>query len=138
MRILQFFCSSLLLLSMASCANQTATVENSATAPSTATATAAQAAPGKAAGFTALQGVVSSTKTAVEAGKLDAAKTEIAKFEAAWKPVEDGVKAQSPENYKAIEAGVEAIETGITKKQPKDALLASLQKLSQSVDQASK
>jgi hypothetical protein len=138
MRTLQLFCSGLLLLSMASCANKTDTVENSATTPATSTATAPQAAPGKSAGFTALQGVVSATKTAVEAGKLDAAKTEIAKFEAAWKPVEDGVKAKSPENYKAIEASVEEIETGITKKQPKAALLASLQKLSQTVDKASK
>jgi predicted NUDIX family NTP pyrophosphohydrolase len=125
-------------MSMASCANKTETIENSTIAPSTATATASKAAPDQNAGFTALQGVVSATKTAVAAGKLDVAKTEIAKFEAAWKPVEDGVKAKSPENYKAIEASVEEIETGITKKQPKDALLASLQKLSQSVDKASK
>jgi hypothetical protein len=138
MRTLQFFCSSLLVLSMASCANKPATVENSATPPATSTATAPQDAPGKSAGFVALQSVVSATKTAVEAGKLDAAKTEIAKFEAAWKPVEDGVKAKSPENYKIIEASVEEIETGITKKQPKTALLASLQKLSQTVDKASK
>jgi hypothetical protein len=138
MRILQLFCSSLLVLSMASCANKPATTENSATVPENSTATAPKAAPDKAAGFVALQSVVTATKTAVAAGKLDVAKTEIAKFESAWKPVEDGVKAKSPENYKAIESGVEEIETGITKKQAKDALMASLQKLSQNVDKASK
>jgi hypothetical protein len=138
MKILQFFCSSLLVLSMTSCANKTATVENSATTPATDTATASKSAPGRAAGLVALQGVVSSTKKAVEAGKLDAAKTEIAKFEAPWKTVEDGVKAKTPDVYKEIEAGVESIDTGITKKQPKEALLASLQKLSQSIDKAGK
>ncbi len=138
MRILQFFCSSLLVLSMASCANKTATTENSATTPVTSTAIATQATPDKAAGFTALQKVVSSTTTAVTAGKLAAAKTEIAKFEASWKTVEDGVKSKSPETYKAIEAEIEAIETGITKKQPKDALLANLQQLSQNIDKARK
>ncbi len=123
---------------MASCANKTDTVENPVTTPATSTATAPQAAPDKSAGFKALQGVVSATKTAVEAGKLDAAKTEMSKFEASWKTVEDGVKSKAPDVYKEIEAGVELIETGITKKQPKEALLASLQKLSQSIDKAGK
>jgi hypothetical protein len=136
MKILQFVCSGLLVLTITSCANKTETVETPvATAPAD---TTAPQTPGKAAGLTALQSIVSATKTAVEAGKLDVAKTEIAKFEAAWKPVEDGIKAKSPEKYKAIEAGVEEIEAGITKKQPKEALLASLQKLSQNVEQASK
>jgi hypothetical protein len=147
MKTLQFFCSSLLILSMTSCANKTATIENSATAtqtPATTTpsqtvvATLPKTTQDKAAGFVALQGVVSSTKQAIEAGKLDAATTEMAKFEASWKTVEDGVKSKAPDIYKEIEAGIESIDTGITKKQPKEALLASLKKLSQSIDKASK
>ncbi len=138
MRTVQFLCGSLLVLSMTSCANKTTPVENSATTSETSTASAAKGSPDKTAGFTALQGVVSSTKKEVEAGKLDTAKTELAKFEASWKTVEDDVKSKSPETYKAVEDGVEAVDTGITKKQSKDALLASLQKLSQSVDKASK
>lgn len=133
MRILQFFCGSLLILSMTSCANKKTPVENSAAIPASSVASTA-----KASGFAALQTVISSTKKAVEAGKLDVAKTEIAKFEDSWKNVEDGVKSKSAENYKAIEDGIESIDTGIAKKQSKDALLASLQKLSQNVDKASK
>jgi hypothetical protein len=135
MKILQFVCSGILVMTMASCANKTETVETSATTP--ATTTASSATPDQA-GFKALQSIIGATKTAVEAGKLDVAKTEIAKFYPTWKPVEDGVKAKSPENYKAIESGVEEIEAGITKNQSKDALLASLQKLSQNVDKAGK
>jgi hypothetical protein len=123
---------------MNSCANKPAPVENSTATPTTPATATATGSTDKAAGFTAIQGVISSTKKAVEAGKLDVAKTELAKFEDSWKTVEDGVKSKSPENYKAIEDGVESVQTGIAKKQNKEALLASLQKLSQSIDKARK
>lgn len=139
MRIWQLLCGSLLVMTVNSCANKPAPVENSTATPETSTtSTAKESTTNKAAGFTALQVVISSTKKAVEAGKLDAAKTELAKFEDSWKIVEDGVKAKSAQDYQAIEDGVESVQTGIAKKQSKDALLASLQKLSQSVDKASK
>jgi hypothetical protein len=137
MRIWQFLCSGLLMLTMTSCAKKPASIETANT-PVSSTTSAPKAAPVKSSGFIALQGVIGATKQAIESGKLDVAKTEFAKFEASWKTVEDGVKAKSPESYKAIEEGVESVEKGIGSKQGKDALLASLQKLSQNIDKASK
>jgi hypothetical protein len=136
MRIWQFLCGGLLVLNMTGCSNKPASVETSATTPLS--STASKDAPAKSSGFTALQGVIGATKQAIESGKLDVAKTEFAKFEASWKTVEDGVKTKSLDSYKAIEDGVQSVETGIGSKQSKEALVASLQKLSQSVDKASK
>jgi hypothetical protein len=137
MRIYQFLCGGLLVLSMTSCGEKPASVETS-TAPATPPTSATKDAPAKSAGFTALQGVIGATKQAIESGKLDLAKTEFAKFEASWKTVEDDVRTKSPDSYKAIEEGVQSVETGITSKQAKAVVLASLQKLSQSVDRARK
>jgi hypothetical protein len=138
MRIWQLLCGSLLVLNMAGCAKKTAPGENSTATPEASSASTATGSSGKATGFTALQGTIRSTKKAIEAGKLDAAKTEFAKFEDSWKTVEDGVKSKSGETYRAIEDGVKSVESGIDSKQDKVALLASLQKLSQSVDKASR
>jgi hypothetical protein len=135
MRIWQFLCGGLLVLNMTSCAKKPASMETTTTTPATSTT---KDAPAKSSGFIALQGVIGATKQAIESGKLDVAKTEFAKFEASWNTVEDGVKSKSPDSYKAIENGVQSVETGIGSKQAKETLLASLQKLSQSVDQASK
>lgn len=132
MRIWHLLCGGLLVLNMSGCAKKPAPVATSTAASTT------KDAPANLAGFTALQGVIGSTKQAIESGKLDVAKTEFAKFEASWKTVEDGVKAKSPDSYKAIEDGVQSVETGITNKQDKTVVLASLQKLSQNVDRASK
>lgn len=132
MRIWHLICGGLLVLNMSGCAEKPASVTTSTTS------TTAKDASAKLAGFTALQGVIGSTKQAIESGKLDVAKTEFDKFEASWKTVEDGVKSKSPDSYKAIEDGVQSVETGITNKQDKAAILAYLQKLSQSVDRASK
>ncbi len=134
MRIWQFICGGLLVLNMTSCADKPASVQT----PTTGSTTSTPGTPTNSSGFTALQQVVGSTKQAIESGKLDVAKTEFAKFEASWKTVEDGVKAKSPDSYKAIEADVQSVETGIANKQDKTAVLANLQKLSQSIDRASK
>jgi hypothetical protein len=134
MRIWQLLCGGLLVLNITSCAKKPTVVESSTTTPGLSTAPAIK----KSSGFTDLQGVIGATKKAIESGKLDVAKTEFAKFEASWKTVEDGVKTKSPESYKAIEDGVESVEKGIGSKQSKEALTASLQKLSQSIDRASK
>lgn len=139
MRIWQFICGGLLVLNMTSCAKKPASVETSTTkSASSTTSTTTTDASTKSSGFTALQQVIGSTRQAIESGKLDVAKTEFAKFEASWKTVEDGVKAKSPDSYKAIEDDVQSVETGITNKQDKTAVLAYLQKLSQNVDRASK
>jgi soluble cytochrome b562 len=138
MRIWQLLCGSLLVLNMAGCANKTAPGENSTATPTASVTSTAKSSTDTAPGFVALQGTIGLTKKAIEAGKLDTAKTEFAKFEDSWKTVEDGVKSKSGETYRAIEDGVKSVESGINSKQDKVALLASLQKLSQSIDTASK
>ena len=138
MKIWQLLCCSLLVLSMTSCGKKTAPVKNSTATPTASSASTATVSTATAPGFVALQETVGSTKKAIEAGKLDAAKTEFAKFENSWKTVEDGVKSKSGETYRAIEDGVKSVESGIDSKQGKATLLASLQKLSQSIDRASK
>jgi soluble cytochrome b562 len=138
MRILQLLCGSIIVLNMAGCANKTASVEHLTATPEALVASTATGSTGKAPGFMALQETIESTKKAIEAGKLDTAKTEFAKFEDSWKTVEDEVKSKSGETYRAIEDGVKSVESGIESKQDKSALLASLQKLSQSIEKASK
>jgi high-affinity Fe2+/Pb2+ permease len=64
-------------------------------------------------GFTGLQGVVTNTKAAVEAGDFAKAKTEMEKFEGFWSTVEDGVKAKSSATYDAIETNVSSVEDAI-------------------------
>ncbi len=139
MRTWKLVCGSLLILNLAGCGSKTTTTSVEKT-PATPAATVAATDKGStaAAGFTALQRVVGATTTAIESGKFDVAKTEFAKFEASWKTVEDGVKAKAPDTYQAIEDGVESINSGIEKKQAKDTLISSLQKLSQSIDKARK
>jgi hypothetical protein len=162
MKIWQLVCGSVLVLSMASCGNKTATTPSAektpapevatapattpaATAPATAPATEKTPAPAAAAptatatgsGFPALKSVIAATKKAGEAANFDLATTEFSKFEDAWKTVEDKVKTKKPAEYKAIETTVEAANMAIAKKD-KTALLASLTKLSGSVDKVSK
>ncbi|WP_157259930.1 DUF4363 domain-containing protein [Chamaesiphon minutus] len=133
MKILQLFCGSLMAFSITSCTNKPASVENSI-----ATTKAVTSAPqNKASGFTALLEVIGSTEKAIEAGKLDGAKIEFAKFENSWKTVEDGVKSKSADTYKAIENEVGLVNSGIASKQSKNILLANLQKLKQSIIKAS-
>ena len=138
MRIWQFLCGGLLVMSMTSCAKKPASIETATTTPANSTTSTTKDAPAKSSGFIALQGVIEATKQAAESGKVDIAKTEFAKFEASWKTVEDGVKTKSPESYKAIEDGIQSVETGLSSNKSKEALIASLQKLSQAVDKASK
>ena len=137
MRIWQFLCGGLLVMNLTSCATKPASIETTTPSVSYTTVTEKDA-PAKSSGFIALQGVIGATKQAIESGKVDVAKTEFAKFEASWKTVEDGVKTKSPDSYKAIEDGVQSVETGISSKKSKEVLIASLQKLSQSIDRASK
>jgi hypothetical protein len=148
MRIWKLVLIGLLAIEVVSCSKAPTTTDNSAATPAASVSSGAteakpssgggKSSPDSASGFTALQNVISSTKKAVEAGKLDVAKTEFAKFEDSWKTVEDPIKAKSKATYQAIEDGLEAVDKGIASKQGKDALLASLTKLSQSVMTASK
>ena len=133
MKILQLFCGSLIAFNITSCTNKPDSVENSI-AKTKAVTSAPQ---NKASGFTALLQVIKSTKKAIEAGKLDVAKIEFAKFESSWKTVEDEVKSKSADTYKAIENEVGSVNSGIDSKQSKNMLIANLQKLNQSITKAS-
>jgi soluble cytochrome b562 len=56
-----------------------------------------------------LTAVVTKTRAAVEAGDAAKAKTEFEQFEAAWKPVEDGIKEKNPKAYEAIEEAMDGV-----------------------------
>jgi hypothetical protein len=88
--------------------------------------------------LTDLQVMLSSTKKAIVAGKLAEAKTEFTAFETTWKTIESDVMSKSPDRHKAIEDGVKSVESGINSNLGKDALLASVEKLSQNIDIARK
>ncbi len=165
MKIWQLVCGSVLVLSMTSCGDKTATTPPAEKTPATeaapvtaSTPTTTEAAPTSSApstekppateatpatstatgsGFPGLKAVISETKKAGEAANFDVATTEFSKFEDAWKTVEDKVKSKSPTDYKEIETTVETANMAIASKDKKG-LLASLTKLSGSVDKVSK
>jgi hypothetical protein len=76
-------------------------------------------------GVAGLKSVVTDTKTAIAAGDFAKASASIGKFEAAWKPVEDGIKAKSPKVYAAIEGAVPKVVAAV-KSKDKTAAMAAL------------
>ena len=88
-------------------------------------------------GFNALVGVVSNTKTAVDAGKFDQAQQEFDKFEDSWAKVEDGVKAKYPNNYAAIEDTTTQVKSAI-KAKDKTKAIEALQTLDKNIATVSK
>jgi hypothetical protein len=135
---MRLFRSSLIgvaLITLASCSSpKEASVAPPSPPVEKAAPTAGQA---EGSGFTALQNVISKTKTAVEAGKFDQAKTEFGKFEDSWKTVEDGVKAKASKTYDAIEEGMDSVNNGLKSKN-KEASLTALQALSKNVASVAK
>lgn len=69
-------------------------------------------------GVAGLTSVVTNTKAAVEAGDFAKAKEEFGKFEAAWAPIEDGIKSASPEAYTAIEDNAGKITAALNEASP--------------------
>jgi uncharacterized protein YpuA (DUF1002 family) len=98
---------------------------------------ATQASPNPAIGFSALTGVISSTRAAVQIDNFDQAKTAFDQFEASWAKVEDAVKAKSSDTYSAIEDGMDTVKAGI-KAKDKNKTLTALQGLEQSLTKAAK
>ncbi|MBD2409413.1 DUF4363 domain-containing protein [Nostoc calcicola FACHB-389] len=89
--------------------------------------------------FAGLQGVVSNTKTAVDAGNFAKAKEEFDKFEDFWSKVEDGVKAKSAKTYKEIEDKEDEIKAGLKASAPnKQKLLTALESLNKDVTSVAK
>ena len=89
--------------------------------------------------YPGLLAVVSSTKASVEAGDYTKAKTEFAKFEDNWKPVEDGIKAKSGDSYRAIEDSLDTVSAELNGSKPdKDKVLTALQSMETNINSASK
>jgi hypothetical protein len=87
--------------------------------------------------FAGLQGVVSKTEIAVQAGDKAKAKDEFDKFEDFWSKVEDGVKAKSSETYNAIEDNADQVSGQLKAPQlDKEKALTALKSLKAEVDKA--
>jgi len=130
------------LIALAGCNNpEQSTTETSPTSnstpeavPATTTNPETPATPSATSDFTGLQGVVTNTKTAVEAGDFTKAKGEFDKFEDFWSKVEDGVKAKSPNIYKQIEDTSDEIKAGLKSAAPnKQKLSTALESLNKNV-----
>jgi hypothetical protein len=154
MQFWQLVCASLLILSVASCKKEatiapptasTPPVEIEVPAPTASNSSVEIEVPApksgtigtaeKSTSLTDLQMKIGSTEKAIAAGKLTDAKTEFAAVETAWKTMESGVLSKSPDRYKAIiSSELKSVASGIDSKQGKDALLASLGKISQNID----
>jgi hypothetical protein len=118
------------LASLAGCSSKpTAEAPTNSPETSTTTAMSSPAIPSGTAGLTA---VVDNTKAAVSAGDFQKATAEFDKFESAWKPVEDGIKAKAPAAYDKIEAGMDQV-TGALKASDKEKGLSALQSLNDTI-----
>lgn len=121
------------ILALTGC-NNAETIQSSPEAIS-----AAPVATTSTAGYPELLAVVTGTKTSVEAGDYAKAKTEFAKFEDNWKPVEDGIKVKSGDSYKAIEDGLDTINAEFKGSTPnKDKVLTALQSMETTINSVPK
>ncbi|MDZ8096645.1 MAG: DUF4363 domain-containing protein [Nostoc sp. DedQUE05] len=100
-------------------------ISDTTATPAATTTPSAAATPAATTEFQGLQGVVTNTKTAVEAGDFTKAKGEFDKFEDLWSKVEDGVKAKSPTTYKQIEDKADEIEAGLKASAPNKSNLST-------------
>jgi hypothetical protein len=152
------FCTSTLLV-LTACNNKTATnptlpvpsapppapVESQAPSPQQSSQQSSQQSPQQspqqednAKNFVELKQVVAQTRTAVESKNFDQAKQQFSEFETYWAKVEDGVKAKSKSNYKAIEEATDNINNGLRAKQPNEKqILADLESLSEVLKKSS-
>ncbi|WP_009633283.1 hypothetical protein [Synechocystis sp. PCC 7509] len=91
------------------------------------------------AGYPGVLAVVSATTAAVKAGDYAQGKTEFAKFEDNWKPVEDGIKAKSKDNYNAIEESLDKINGEFKNSNPnQEIILTGLQSIQTTISKTSK
>lgn len=126
------------LLTLVGCnSDQKSTTQTPATTETTAATTVSKAPVATQGGFDTLVGVVSNTKTAVQAGKFDTAQQEFNKFENAWSKVEDGVKTKSSKTYNVIEDTATQVK-GSLKAKDKAKSLKGLQTLNTNIATVSK
>jgi hypothetical protein len=115
--------SAVALLALTACGNKEEVAEVPAEKVPTAAMSPKTAAPAMG-GVAGLKSVLKDTKTAVAAGDFTKASASLGKFEAAWKPVEDGVKAKSPKVYAAIEDAVPMVTNAVKSKDKMKAMAA--------------
>ncbi|OYD87639.1 DUF4363 domain-containing protein [Nostoc sp. 'Peltigera membranacea cyanobiont' 213] len=126
------------LLTLVGCnSDQKSTTQSPATTETTAATTVSKTPVATQGGFDTLVGVVSNTKTAVQAGKFDTAQQEFNKFENAWSKVEDGVKTKSSKTYNVIEDTATQVK-GSLKAKDKAKSLKGLQTLNTNIATVSK
>lgn len=129
--------AALSIVTSTGCSSQTAA--NPAASPvASPVEPAASPAPSPAAGgdLSALTAAVTKTRAAVEAGDGAKAGTEFEQFEAAWEPVEDGIKEKNPEAYEAIEEAMDGVSAQLGGNLDKAKALAALSSLEGAIGQA--
>lgn len=93
------------------------------------------ASPATGSDLSALTAVVTKTRAAVEAGDGAKAETEFEQFEAAWEPVEDGIKEKNPTVYEAIEEAMDGVSAQLGGNLDKAKALAALGSLEGAIGQ---
>ena len=153
--------SSLLVISLSACGSSpesnTATAPNTAATPSAASPAspaattpnpetrgddsnnATMVAANTKAELTKMTDYLKESTDAVQAGEFEKAKGSFKEFDENWEKVEDGIKDQSKDAYKAIEDGMDEVENTLIKPDSpdKDKAIAALNSLSQTVNQYS-
>lgn len=125
--------ATLSILTSAGCSSQTAA--NPAASPVEPAASPA-ASPVAGSDLSALTAVVTNTRAAVKAGDKSKAKAAFEQFEAAWKPVEDGIKEKNPKAYKAIEDAMDSVSEQLGGNLDQAKALAALSSLDGAIAQA--
>ena len=128
--------AALSIVASAGCSSQTTASSAPAASPVEQPAASPVVSPAAGGDLSALTAVVTKTRAAVEAGDEAKAKTEFEQFEAAWKPVEDGIKEKNPKAYEAIEEAMDGVSGQLSGNLDKAKALAALSSLEGAIGQA--
>ncbi len=132
------FFASLLLIAGVACTTTGTTI--SAPTPASTAKPASAASPSATSPSQQLEAAAQEVDKAIaaaQAGDLAKAKHEFEEFDEDWDKIEDGIKAKSPDAYKAIEDAMDEVEVALVKSgsPSKDAATAALQKLRRVIDE---
>ena len=128
--------AALSIVTSAGCSSQTTASSAPAASPVEQPAASPVVSPAAGGDLSALTAVVTKTRAAVEAGDEAKAKTEFEQFEAAWKPIEDGIKEKNPKAYEAIEEAMDGVIGQLSGNLDKAKALAALSSLEGAIGQA--
>jgi soluble cytochrome b562 len=128
--------AALSIVTSAGCSSQTTASSAPAASPVEQPAASPVVSPAAGGDLSALTAVVTKTRAAVEAGDEAKAKTEFEQFEAAWKPIEDGIKEKNPKAYEAIEEAMDGVSGQLSGNLDKAKALAALSSLEGAIGQA--